>query len=66
MAVDYFGRPADMKNYFLAKKYNLKTISDTAQAIGAKYHGKYAVLLHIEDLVLTTTKLFTQEKRVFL
>tara|TARA_B100000073_G_C23715997_1_gene565947 strand:+ start:21 stop:1301 length:1281 start_codon:yes stop_codon:yes gene_type:complete len=43
MAVDYFGRPADMKKIiFLAKKYNLKTISDTAQAIGAKYHGKYA------------------------
>ena len=30
------------KIIFLAKKYNLKTISDTAQAIGAKYHGKYA------------------------
>ena len=43
MAVDYFGRPADMKNIIkIAKKYKLKTISDTAQAIGAKYHGKYA------------------------
>ncbi len=43
MAVDYFGRPADMKNILkIAKKYNLKTISDTAQAIGAKYYGKYA------------------------
>ena len=43
MAVDYFGRPADMKKIIkLAKKYNLRTVSDTAQAIGSKYYGKYA------------------------
>ena len=43
MAVDIFGHSADMdpiRN--IAKKYNLKIISDTAQAPGAKYKGKYA------------------------
>ncbi len=42
MVVDYFGRPVEMKIILkIAKKYNLKTISDTAQAIGSKYNGKY-------------------------
>ena len=43
MAVDIFGHSADIDNLIsLAQKYNLKIISDTAQAPGAFYHGKYA------------------------
>lgn len=43
MVVDIFGHSADMNSIMkLAKKYNLKVISDTAQAPGAIYHGKYA------------------------
>jgi perosamine synthetase len=43
MSVDIFGQSADMKSIMsLAKKYNLKVISDTAQAPGALYHGEYA------------------------
>jgi len=42
MAVDIFGHSADMDALMsLAKKHNLKVISDTAQAPGALYHGKY-------------------------
>jgi perosamine synthetase len=43
MSVDIFGRSA---NYIelnkIAKKYNLKIIADSAQAIGSKYYGKYS------------------------
>ena len=43
MAVDIFGHSADMDNLRkIANKYNLKIISDTAQAPGAMYKGKYA------------------------
>ena len=43
MAVDIFGYSANMNAIMkLAKKYNLKVISDTAQAPGATYHGSYA------------------------
>ena len=43
IAVDIFGHSADMDALMpLAQKYNLKIISDTAQAPGAFYHGKYA------------------------
>ena len=43
MAIDIFGNPCDMnKIKKISKKYNLKIISDSAQAIGAKYLGKYA------------------------
>ena len=43
MAVDIFGHPADMyKLKKIAKKYNLKIISDSAQAPGALYKNKYA------------------------
>lgn len=43
MAIDIFGRSADMIGIMkLAKQYDLKVISDTAQAPGAMYHGKYA------------------------
>ena len=43
MAVDIFGHSVDMDALMLlAKKYNLKVISDAAQAPGAFYHGKYA------------------------
>jgi len=43
MAVDIFGHSVDMDALMsLAQKYNLKVISDTAQAPGAYYHGKYA------------------------
>jgi dTDP-4-amino-4,6-dideoxygalactose transaminase len=43
MAVDIFGHSADMDALMvIAKKHNLKVISDTAQAPGALYKGKYA------------------------
>ena len=43
MAVDIFGHSADMDALRkIADKYNLKIISDTAQAPGAIYKGKYA------------------------
>ena len=43
MVVDIFGHSANMKSIMkIAKKYNLKVISDTAQAPGAIYYGKYA------------------------
>jgi len=43
MSPDIFGHSADMDALMkIAKKYNLKVISDTAQAPGAYYHGKYA------------------------
>jgi len=43
MSVDIFGHSADMDGLTsLAQKHNLKIISDTAQAPGAFYHGKYA------------------------
>jgi len=43
ISVDIFGMSADMEELmFLAQKYNLKVISDTAQAPGAKYKDKYA------------------------
>ena len=42
LVVDIFGRPAEMKNIMtLAKKYKLKVIADSAQAIGSKYKNKY-------------------------
>jgi perosamine synthetase len=43
MSIDIFGQSANMKAITtLAQKYNLKVISDTAQAPGAKYFGEYA------------------------
>ena len=40
---DIFGQSGDIDNLMkIAKKYNLKVISDTAQAPGALYKGKYA------------------------
>lgn len=43
MVVDIFGYSANMKSIMsLAEKYNLKVISDTAQAPGAIYYGDYA------------------------
>ena len=43
MVVDIFGYSANMKSIMnLAEKYNLKVISDTAQAPGATYYGDYA------------------------
>lgn len=43
IAIDIFGHSADIKPLLLiAKKYNLKVISDTAQSPGAIYQGKYA------------------------
>lgn len=43
MAVDIFGQSADMDALMtIATKYGLKVISDTAQAPGALYKGKYA------------------------
>ena len=43
MSVDIFGHSANMIEILkIAKKYNLKVISDTAQAICSKYHGKYS------------------------
>jgi dTDP-4-amino-4,6-dideoxygalactose transaminase len=43
MAVDIFGQSADMDALMaIAKRHGLKVISDTAQARGAMYKGKYA------------------------
>jgi dTDP-4-amino-4,6-dideoxygalactose transaminase len=43
MAVDIFGQSADMDALMaIAKRHGLKVISDTAQAPGAMYKGKYA------------------------
>ncbi len=43
MAVDIFGHSADMDALMqIANKHGLKVISDTAQAPGARYKGKYA------------------------
>ena len=49
MAIDIFGHSADMVALMeIAKRHNLKVISDTAQAPGALYHDKYAgTLAHI-------------------
>lgn len=49
MTVDIFGQSADMDALMaLAKKHNLKVITDTAQAPGALYKGKYAgTLSHV-------------------
>jgi dTDP-4-amino-4,6-dideoxygalactose transaminase len=41
--VHLYGHPADLDPLVsIAKKHNLKIIEDTAQAIGAKYRGKFA------------------------
>jgi perosamine synthetase len=43
IVADIFGQSADMNEIMqLANKYNLKVVSDTAQAIGALYGNKYA------------------------
>lgn len=43
MSVDIFGHSADMEELRkIANKYNLKIISDTAQAPAAMHNGKYA------------------------
>ena len=43
LAVDIFGHPANFNEILkIAKKYKLKVISDSAQAIGAKYFDRYA------------------------
>lgn len=43
MAVDIFGHSADVDSLMaIAKKHNLKLISDSAQSPGAIYKGKYA------------------------
>lgn len=49
MAVDIFGQSADMDALMaIADRYGLKVISDTAQAPGALYKGRYAgTLAHI-------------------
>jgi len=49
MVVDIFGQSADMDELMaIAEKYGLKVISDTAQAPGAFYKGKYAgTLAHV-------------------
>lgn len=49
MAVDIFGQSADMEELMaIAEKHGLKVISDTAQAPGALYNGKYAgTLAHV-------------------
>ncbi|MDP2030670.1 MAG: DegT/DnrJ/EryC1/StrS family aminotransferase [Thiobacillus sp.] len=49
MVVDIFGHSADMEALMaIAAKHNLKVITDTAQAPGAFYKGKYAgTLSHV-------------------
>ena len=42
ISADIFGQSSDYKSINkIAKKYNLKVISDSAQAIGSKYYNKY-------------------------
>lgn len=42
IVVHLFGHPADMNPILkIAKEHNLKVIEDSAQSIGAKYHGKF-------------------------
>jgi len=41
LAVDIFGHPADWDKILeIAKKYNLKVIEDSAEALGSEYKGK--------------------------
>ena len=49
MAVDIFGHSADMDTIMsIAKKHDIKVISDSAQSPGALYKGKYTgTLAHI-------------------
>lgn len=58
MAVDIFGHSADLDALMaIAYKYGLKVISDTAQAPGAKYKGKYAgTLAHVGGFSLNYHK----------
>ncbi len=43
LVVDIFGHPADYRSIKkIAKKYDLKIISDAAQSIGSKYYKKYS------------------------
>ena len=42
LAVDLFGTPCDYDEIIkISKKYNIKIISDSAQAISSKYKNKY-------------------------
>jgi perosamine synthetase len=42
IAVDIFGQSSNMRQIMeIAKKYNIKVISDSAQSPGATYNGKY-------------------------
>jgi perosamine synthetase len=58
MAVDIFGHSADMEALMaIAAKHNLKVITDTAQAPGAFYKGKYAgTLSHVGGFSLNYHK----------
>ncbi len=43
IVVDIYGQPADMDEIIkIARKHNLKVITDSAQSPGAKYKGKFA------------------------
>src|SRR5438067_1202627 len=43
MVLHLFGAPADMDRILpIAKQHNLKILEDTAQSVGANYHGKRA------------------------
>ena len=81
LVVDIFGHPADYKFINkIAKKYNLKIISDAAQSIGAKYYNKYSGTFsniggyslnchkHINTgeggIVLTNSKLLAEKVRL--
>lgn len=58
IATDIFGHSADMDALMaIAKRHNLKVISDAAQAPGAKYQGRYAgTLAHIGGFSLNYHK----------
>jgi perosamine synthetase len=58
MVVDIFGQSADMDELMaIAEKHGLKVISDTAQAPGALYKGKYAgTLAHVGGFSLNYHK----------
>ena len=66
MAVDIFGQSADMREIMdIAKKYDLKVISDTAQAPGALYDKVPGTLLTLEVTVLTIINIFIQVREVY-
>tara|TARA_B100001057_G_scaffold489065_1_gene574608 strand:- start:6798 stop:8096 length:1299 start_codon:yes stop_codon:yes gene_type:complete len=58
MAVDIFGLSCDIENILrIAKKYNLKVITDSAQAVGSRYKKRFTgTLAHVGGFSLNYHK----------